>query len=229
MTPTIDEIVVGDEPDSWRAAGFAVDPDGTCRIGDRAGAPRGPLRGQAHPALVPARRDRRRPRRRRHRRAGHDHQRRAAGRARRPPQRRALHRPRGAAVTDPARTTAALEAVGFDVRQVRETDSYGAPMRQTFFRAGEVIIELIGPEEPGRRSRPAFFGLAYTVDDLDATARRLGPALGAGQGRGAARPAHRLAAPQGARHVGGHRVHDPRALIAVAGTRRPDLSPSGAR
>ena len=31
--PTIDEIVVGDEPDAWRAAHFSVDEDGTCRIG----------------------------------------------------------------------------------------------------------------------------------------------------------------------------------------------------
>ena len=33
MTPTIDEILVGDEPDAWRGAGFEVDPDGACRIG----------------------------------------------------------------------------------------------------------------------------------------------------------------------------------------------------
>ena len=31
--PTIAEIVVGDEPDSWRAGGFTVDDDGICRVG----------------------------------------------------------------------------------------------------------------------------------------------------------------------------------------------------
>ena len=33
MGVTIDEILVGDQPDTWRAAGYAVDDDGTCRIG----------------------------------------------------------------------------------------------------------------------------------------------------------------------------------------------------
>ena len=33
MGVTIDEITVGDPPEAWEAAGFAVDPDGTCRIG----------------------------------------------------------------------------------------------------------------------------------------------------------------------------------------------------
>jgi hypothetical protein len=33
MGTTIDEITVADEPDAWRAAGFAVDETGECRIG----------------------------------------------------------------------------------------------------------------------------------------------------------------------------------------------------
>jgi hypothetical protein len=33
MGVAIDEILVGDPPDAWRAAGFSVDDDGTCRIG----------------------------------------------------------------------------------------------------------------------------------------------------------------------------------------------------
>lgn len=190
MTPTIDEILVGDEPDSWRAAGFAVDPDGTCRIGtvrvrlvgrtrgkrilgwslrdiDEAGLGDDGIDGVAStvsgaPPAVPA-----------------------------------VH-PNGVRSIDhvvllspdTARTTAALEAVGFDVRRVRETDSYGAPMRQTFFRAGEVIIELVGPEEPGEGST-AFFGLAHTVDDLDATAAFLGAGMGAP--KDAVQPGRRIA------------------------------------
>src|SRR5437868_3340022 len=31
--PTIDEVVVADEPASWRSAGFSVDDDGLCRVG----------------------------------------------------------------------------------------------------------------------------------------------------------------------------------------------------
>ncbi|MGV3758413.1 MAG: VOC family protein [Actinomycetota bacterium] len=73
---------------------------------------------------------------------------------------------------------AALEEVGLTVRGERETDTYGAPMRQIFFRLGEVILELVGGSEPGEGD-PGFFGLAITVADLDATAARLGPALGA--------------------------------------------------
>ena len=33
MGVTIDEILVGDPPEAWTAAGFTVDDDGTCRIG----------------------------------------------------------------------------------------------------------------------------------------------------------------------------------------------------
>ena len=33
MPVTIDEILVGDPPDTWMAAGFTVGDDGTCRIG----------------------------------------------------------------------------------------------------------------------------------------------------------------------------------------------------
>ena len=47
------------------------------------------------------------------------------------------------------RTTAALEALGLVQRGERDTDTYGAPMRQIFFRLGEVILELVGSPEPG--------------------------------------------------------------------------------
>src|SRR5215203_5480672 len=33
MGVTIDEILVGDAPETWGTAGFTVDDDGTCRIG----------------------------------------------------------------------------------------------------------------------------------------------------------------------------------------------------
>ena len=51
-------------------------------------------------------------------------------------------------------------------------------MRQVFFRLGEVILELIGqPDNPGEGD-PGFFGLAITVDDLDAAGELLGEHLG---------------------------------------------------
>ena len=100
---------------------------------------------------------------------------------------------------DGDRTTPRSRRSGFKALRVRDTDSYGAPMRQTFFKAGEVILELIGPEEPaadGSADGPAgFFGLALTVADLDATAALLGDGAGRAQGRRAARSPHRHAAP----------------------------------
>jgi catechol 2,3-dioxygenase-like lactoylglutathione lyase family enzyme len=75
------------------------------------------------------------------------------------------------------RTTAAIEAAGLELRRVRDTDQYGPPFRQAFFKLGEVVLEVIGPVEP-RNEKPArFFGLAFTVADLDATAAYLGPRL----------------------------------------------------
>jgi hypothetical protein len=75
------------------------------------------------------------------------------------------------------RTTAALDGIGLTPRGERESDTYGAPMRQIFFRLGEVILELVGGTEPGDGD-PGFFGLAITVDDLDAAGELLGPHLG---------------------------------------------------
>ena len=191
MTSTIDEIVVGDEPDCWRDAGFTVDDDGTCRIGHvrvrlvgREGGKRirdWSLRDVDPSALTDGALD---------------------GLATRvsdePPCEPAVHA-NGAllidhvvlATPDPGRTTAALEAAGLPARRTRATDTYGAPMLQTFFRAGEVIIELIGPQEPSGDGPTGFFGLAHTVEDLDATAALLGPALGTP--KDAVQPGRRIA------------------------------------
>lgn len=78
---------------------------------------------------------------------------------------------------DIGRTTAAIEATGLELRRTRDTDQYGPPFRQTFFKLGDVVLEVIGPVEP-RDARPArFYGLAFTVADLDATAAFLGDRL----------------------------------------------------
>jgi hypothetical protein len=74
---------------------------------------------------------------------------------------------------DSARTTREYEARGWPARRIRDA---GTGTTQTFFRAGEVIIELVGPI-PGDGDR--FWGLAFTVKDLDACARVLGDKLGA--------------------------------------------------
>lgn len=187
--PVLRRIVVADEPAAWTAAGFAVDADGRCRLGevavDLVGREHGrrivswefagldpsvddaidglPTSATAAPAVEPA------------------------------------EHPNGVtsidhvvvASPDAARTVAAFEAVGFGVRRVRETESYGAPMQQTFLRSGAVILELIGPLEPVGDGPAGFFGLAHTVADLDATAALLGDGLGTP--KDAVQPGRRIA------------------------------------
>jgi hypothetical protein len=91
---------------------------------------------------------------------------------------------------DSGRTVAAFEAAGLPPRRTRETDQYGPPFLQTFFRAGEVIIELIGPAERSGDGPATFYGLAYTVRDLDATARLLAEHIG--RVKGAVQPGRRI-------------------------------------
>ncbi|HEX2849498.1 MAG TPA: hypothetical protein VHN98_03060 [Acidimicrobiales bacterium] len=81
------------------------------------------------------------------------------------------------ATPDIARTIESIEAAGIECRRVREAGTYGAPMRQAFFRLGEVILEVVGGAEKSGDGPPRFFGLAYTVRDLDETARFLGDRL----------------------------------------------------
>lgn len=179
MGVTIDEILVGDPPEAWEAAGFSVDPDGTCRIGSvrvrLVGRDGGKhilgwsLRDAPAPRLA----------------AGSLDGLPTSG-STAPPAQPARH-PNGATHIDHvvllspdlARTTAALAEVGLEPRGERDTDTYGAPMRQVFFRLGEVILELVGQPDSAGDGDPGFFGLAITVDDLDGVASLLGDDLGA--------------------------------------------------
>jgi hypothetical protein len=178
MGVTIDEIIVGDPPEAWEAAGFSVDPDGVCRIGQvrirlvgrdggkrilgwsLRGAPEGSLDGGSLGGLptTASKADPAEP---------GEHE---IG---------ALHIDHVVLISpDLFRTAGAIEALGVEQRGQRDTDTYGAPMRQVFFRMGEVIIELIGSPETVGEGDPGFFGLAHTVRDLDAVAAQLGEHLG---------------------------------------------------
>jgi hypothetical protein len=78
---------------------------------------------------------------------------------------------------DLGRTIARLEEAGIELRRTRDTGTYGAPMQQAFFKLGDVILELVGPKEPSGDGPLRFYGLAWTVQDLDATAAFLGDRL----------------------------------------------------
>jgi catechol 2,3-dioxygenase-like lactoylglutathione lyase family enzyme len=82
------------------------------------------------------------------------------------------------ATPDLERTIDRLEASGFDLRRRRDAgDTYQRPLQQAFFRVGPTILEVIGT--PGRVEKgvPRFFGLAFTVADLEATADFFGDRL----------------------------------------------------
>lgn len=173
----LDGLVVGDEPEAWEGAGFAVDPDGVCRVGRvrvrlvgrsdgkrilswvLRGVPEGTSSVDGlltsvttEPACSPA------------------------------------EHPNGvlaidhlvALTPDVARTVSVLDGLGVPVRRQREVDAaqYGFPAVQTFFRLGEPILELLGGVEPSGDGPCGFFGLAYTVSDLDGLAARCGETLG---------------------------------------------------
>ena len=175
--PTINALVIADPPEAWAGAGFTVD-DETCvvgqvrlqlvgRHGDRKRILSWSLRGvpegtESIDGLATTTSDEPMP----------------------PP----VTHPNGAELIDHLvimspnvdRTIAALNAVGLDTLRTRDVDpeQYGFAARQTFFRLGEVILELIGPNEPQGDGPAAFFGLAYTVADIDALSELYGEHLG---------------------------------------------------
>lgn len=168
---TIESILVADPPEAWRDAGFTVDGD-SCRVGTidiRLGgsdAGRGlvemTVRGieAARPDGLPLEP------------APHAD----------PPEPAAAH-PNGvtqidhvvAFTPDRARTVAALEAAGLELRRLRDEPTPAGGGYQAFFRLGEAILEVVenpkarSPEDPAR-----LWGLAFLVDSLDTTAAALG-------------------------------------------------------
>ena len=96
-----------------------------------------------------------------------------------------------AASPDLPRTIEAFARLGVEDRRTRDSDQHGAPMRQVFFRLGRPILELIGPPEPSGEGPASFWGLALTVDDLDAAKVLLGDRLS--EPKDAVQPGRRIA------------------------------------
>jgi hypothetical protein len=92
------------------------------------------------------------------------------------------------------RTTGAVErCLGVPLRRTRDGETAGRPIRQTFFRLGEVILEIVGPPEPDPEAGPAqFWGLALTVDSIEHAERFLG-AERLGPSRPAVQPGRTIA------------------------------------
>jgi catechol 2,3-dioxygenase-like lactoylglutathione lyase family enzyme len=174
--PSIDAVEIADEPDVWRAAGFDVDAD-TCRVSRvmlrLAGS--GPRRGILGWRLGGGQ----------------------AGEAAAPHPNGVVRIDHVVMLTpDLERTIAELQAQGFDLRRTRDGPTPGGSTRQAFFRAGEPILEVVLAPEGSSVARdpdgPArLWGLAFGVEDLDATARSLGHLLGSP--RDAVQPGRRIA------------------------------------
>jgi hypothetical protein len=61
-----------------------------------------------------------------------------------------------------------------DPRRERDAELGGQPIRQVFFRLGEVIVEVVGSPETAGEGPATLWGITYVVDDVDATAAFFG-------------------------------------------------------
>jgi Glyoxalase-like domain len=196
VQPTVDELVIADDPDSWRAVGFDVTGEscevGTVRVrlegrGEQRGIVAWSVRGARTTeldGLVTA----------------------SSGG---PPASGAPHasggpHPNGVVAIDHLvvmspdldRTAGVLREAGFDFRRLRQGETPGGSTRQAFFRMGEVILEVVeAPEGTKIRASPdgpaRLWGLAFLVEDMDRTAATLGDLLGTP--RDAVQPGRRIA------------------------------------
>jgi len=171
VPPELGALTLASDPGRWRELGFCVEDGGTCAVGTI----RLELRGQgtgrgilswAFRDVAPGRID-----------GLETHA------TDMEPAEPVVH-PNSTATIDhvvvmskaPERTVGAFQDAGFHARWTNHGQS---GMRQTFFRAGEAVLELIGPEQADPRAGLAhFYGIAFAVDDIDATAAFLGARLG---------------------------------------------------
>jgi hypothetical protein len=190
--PTIDELLLADEPERWSALGFTV-RDGCVALGTvrvrLAGAEAGrgiigwSLRVLASTELdgLPT------------------------SRSQALPRQPAPAHANGIVAIDhvvamtPAldRSLEALQAAGLPLRRIREEPTPAGAPRQAFFRLGAEILELVQEperivERDGGADRPArLWGLALLAADLDRAVRSMAPHVG--EARPAVQPGRRIA------------------------------------
>ena len=81
---------------------------------------------------------------------------------------------------------AELEGQGIQLRRIREGETGMGTYRQAFFRVGRPVLEVVEADGPAR-----FWGITFTVADIDATAEFLGDKLG--RVKDAVQPGRRIA------------------------------------
>lgn len=178
-SPTIDELVIADEPERWESLGFSVSGE-SCELGcirlrfAGCGAGSG-IVGWSLRRI-----------------SGVELDGLPTTRSTSPERDRASMHPNGVVSIDhvvamtPAleRSVSALQTAGLKLRRIREQPTPAGAPRQAFFRLGDEILEVVqepadavqrgdGPEGPAR-----FWGLALTVEDLDRTVESLGESIG---------------------------------------------------
>lgn len=160
--PALTGLEVADPPELWRALGFTVSGDGSCVIGGVTLTLRGADAGEGlvgwsllSDTALPATID---------------------GIPTRPGATAApAEHPNGAVqldhvvvrTPDLARTLAALEANGLEVRRMRDASP---DLRQAFLWAGDVLLEVAGPPEATGDGPASLWGLVVVAPDLDAVA-----------------------------------------------------------
>jgi hypothetical protein len=164
--PTIAELVAGDEPAAWERLGFAV-TDGRASIGATTVVLEGGgggLRSWVLRDVPPGDID------------GLPTTLATAGTADPGQHPNGAQRLDHVVVTTPdlGRTFDALQTSGLELRRVRE---HSDTLHQGFFRLGEVILEVVGPPQPGGDEPARFWGLVAVVPDVDELAENAEPGL----------------------------------------------------
>lgn len=171
VTITFAELRVADTPQAWTQAGFTVDTDGTCRVGGvhirLLGRDSGiGIVGWSLRGLPP----------------GIDQLDGIATSTSTQPVGAPAAHANGVTEIDHlvlmsphlARTVAALADTGLQPRRERDTELGGHPIRQIFYRLGEVILEVVGAPDGSGDGPAGLWGVTYVVADIDATAAYFG-------------------------------------------------------
>ncbi len=165
----IDGLLVADAPAAWESAGFTVDPDGVCRVGsvrirligegDQRGLVGWALRAEVDGDLdgVPT----------------------TSSEA--PAAETAVHENGVTSIDhvvllspDLERTKASLAGVGLEVRRERDGELGGSPIRQVFYRPGDVTLEVVGSPETRADGPSSLWGITFVTEDIDASAAFFG-------------------------------------------------------